>query len=190
MNRRFKTISYSLLPAILFFILGLCIGATSYHELLKGVNWANIISSVVSVLGFSLAFLTYNQWLTNKQNDDSYLIAKNYIAALKEIKEALRAISFEYFYLCPAPGVIVESKESSAKRIQDLYDLSRSLYSAQFELNDSESELAFWKVELSNSFNKKHSSLNKALNDINVIVRALNSQLYHYHVQEEKTLKK
>lgn len=188
MDRKSKAIFYLLLPAVLFFFLGFCIGSTSYHELLKGVTWTNIVSSTVSVLGFSLAFLTYNQWLTNKQNDDSYLIAKNYITALKTIEDSLRAISFEYFHLCPAPGAIAASKEIATKRIQNLHELSSSLYSARFELNDSKRELAFWKVKLSDSFNQKHDSLNKGLNDINVIVRCLNNQLYHYYLQEDENI--
>jgi len=65
---RRKSILFLLIAApVIAFILGFCVGATDFHESFKGVSWTNILSSITTLLGFLLAFASYNQWLRNKK---------------------------------------------------------------------------------------------------------------------------
>jgi hypothetical protein len=145
-----------------------------------------MISSVVSVLGFLLAFTTYTQWLGNKKRDDAYLKAKDYLSAWNEIREILKELTYHYNCLCPSPGKIFEAKETSTKRIEHIYNLQHSLPLAKQKLNQAKSELTFWKVRLRDSFEKKHNSLNDNLSDISVVMMGLNSQLHQYYVEDNK----
>jgi len=170
------------------FILGFCFGATDFHESFKGVSWTNILSSITTLSGFLLAFASYNQWLSNKKRDDAYLVAKDYLGSLNEIMEILREINFQYFHLCPSPGLSVELNEISQKRIEHVHNLSHSLYLARVRLNQAKSELVFWKVRLSDTFDEKHNSFNKDLTNINVVMTGLNSQLYHHYFKDNENL--
>jgi Txe/YoeB family toxin of Txe-Axe toxin-antitoxin module len=183
-----KYILFLLSTAILAFVLGFCFGATDYHESFKGVPWTNIVSTVTTLSGFLLAFTTYYQWLSNKKRDDAYLVAKNYLSALNEIREILRELNFQYWHLCPSPGQLVEQKETYSKRIEHVSNLSHSLYLARVNLNQAKSELTFWKVRLSDSFEEKHNFFNKDLTNIGVVMTGFNSQLYHYHVKDNENI--
>jgi hypothetical protein len=183
-----KYILFLLLTTILAFILGFCFGATDYHESFKGIPWTNIVSTVTTLSGFLLAITTYNQWLSNKKRDDAYLVAKNYLSALNEIREILRELSFQYWHLCPSEGLLVEAKEISGKRIEHANNLSHSLYLARVNINQAKSELTFWNVRLSDSFEEKHKSFNNNLASVDVIMMGLNSQLYQYHVKDKENL--
>ncbi|UJB72994.1 hypothetical protein HRE53_30145 (plasmid) [Acaryochloris sp. 'Moss Beach'] len=123
-------------------------------------------------------FLTYSQWLTNKRRDDSYRVAKDYIAALNENQEIIREINFHYSHLCPASGVSIESETIAKKRIEHLHVLQDNLSLARVHLSIANSELAFWKVKLSPSFSEQHNIVIKDLSNIVTIMVGLNSQLY------------
>jgi hypothetical protein len=179
---------YTSLLLILVFVIGFCLGATDYHESLKGVNWANILSPVVSLLGFSFAIVTYNQWLNKKKQDDAYLVAKEYLSALNKIEDALIAINFQYSYLCPVPGLAVEPREISIKRIEEIDNLRNSFYSGQVDINKYKRELIFWKVKLNDIYEEKHNYLNQHLRDINSIMFCLNSQLCGYYVERRENI--
>jgi hypothetical protein len=193
---------FSLLStAISAFIFGFYFGATDYHEFFKDVKWTDIVSAVTkdvkwtdivsavtTVSAFLFAFTTYYQWLKNKKKDDAYLVAKSYLSALNEIREILREIDFQYWHLCPSEGQLVESKETSSKRIEHANNLSHSLYLARVNINQVKSELTFWKVKLSESFEAKHNSVNNDLANIGVVMMGLNSQLYQYYVKDKENL--
>lgn len=178
----------SILPLLvaIAFLLGFYSGCTSFPGLLRGVTWTSIVSSCATVVGVSLALLTYNQWLTNKRKDDSYLIAKGYLRALNELREILREIDFHYSHLCPAPGVLVEPTEIAEKRIKHLDALRNSLSLARINLSEARSELTFWEVNLSDIFSNKHDSLMQdAINILNVML-GLNNQLYHHRFNQSQ----
>ena len=107
---------------------------------------------------------------------------------MNEIGEILREINFQYFHLCPSPGLLVEANEISRKRIEHVENLSQGLYSARIKLNQSKSELAFWKIKLSDTFDEKNNSFNKDLANINSVMTSLNSQLYCYYSNDNENL--
>jgi len=100
----------------------------------------------------------------------------------------LREINLQYSYLCPSPGLLVEPNETSRKRVEHVGDLSYSLYLARVSLNQSKSELTFWKVRLSDTFDEKHNSFNNDLTNIDVVMTGLNSQLYHHYFNDDENL--
>lgn len=86
--------------------------------------------------------------------------------------------------MCPAPGVIVESKEITAQRLEHVNKVWHELYKSKVMVLNSKQELAFWKVSLTEDFGKKHDEFIKALDEISIISDCLNNQLYHYHINE------
>lgn len=147
-----------------------------------------MVSSVVGLLGFLLAFTTYNQWLGNKKRDDAYLIAKDYISALNETREIIRELNFHYNHLCPSPGLIIESQENATRRIEYICGLSQNLRIAKVKINTVKSELNFWNVRLSETFDIKHSLLNEYLTNISVVLIGLNSQLQQYYAEKKDNI--
>jgi len=83
---------------------------------------------------------------------------------------------------------LVEPNETSRKRVEHVGDLSYSLYLARVSLNQSKSELTFWKVRLSDTFDEKHNSFNNDLTNIDVVMTGLNSQLYHHYFNDDENL--
>ncbi len=165
--------------SIATFLLGLCIGASEYRSALSGIKWTDVASLSFTFFGFCLAFYTYSQWLNNKKKEDSYLIAKKYLSAIDQVRECLNDLSYHYHYLCPVPGLLVETKEMSAQRIEHVNKVWHELYQSKVKVLNSKRELAFWKVSLTEDFSEKHDSFIKALDSISVVSNCLNSQLYH-----------
>ena len=178
-----KNIAISVVVSIASFIIGLCIGASEYKSALTGIKWTDVASLSVTFLGFSLAFYTYHQWLNNKKKEDSYLKAKQYLSAIDQVRECLNDLSFHYNSMCPAPGVVVESKEVTIQRIEHVNKVWHELYQAKVMVLNTKRELSFWKVSLTKGFGEKHDTFIKELDSISVISNCLNSQLYHYHVK-------
>ncbi|EIA1300381.1 hypothetical protein MUK41_004342 [Vibrio vulnificus] len=158
--------------------VGVFIGATDYESAVTNVKWTDVASLIVTFLGFAFGFITYFQWVSNKQKEDAYLSAKKYLAALDEIDEHLHELRFHYNHICPAPGVIVEDEEVSIKRIKHLSYIVDNLYLARRNLYKSKRELAFWNVTLSHEFEITNNHLNSELDSLSIIAPSLNSQLY------------
>ncbi|WP_147207667.1 hypothetical protein, partial [Pseudoalteromonas nigrifaciens] len=125
---------------------GFFIGVTDRAAMFDGVKWTDVGTLVVTSLGFIFGFYTYFQWLNNKRKEDSYLVAKRYIAAIDEIEENLHELRFHYDHICPTPGLMVEDKDVSIKRIEHLNIVWGNLYQARRNLYKSNRELSFWNV--------------------------------------------
>ena len=162
------------------FVFGFFIGASENKSAFDGVNWTDVASLFVTFLVFCLAFFTYHQWLRSKKKEDSYLVAKKYLAAIDQVREVLNELSFHYNHMCPAPGVAVESKDVSFQRIEHVNKVWYDLYQARMSLMNTKNELGFWNVSLTDEFNKKHEVLVKELGSISVITTCLNSKLFHF----------
>lgn len=164
---------------ILTVSLGFIVGSSNYQGLMGDVKWTDMASIAITFFGFCLAFYTYHQWLNDRKKEDSYISAKKYLAAIEQIQEVLNELLFHYEKMCPAPGVIVESESVSIQRIEHVNKVWHQLYQSKVLLINSKRELAFWNVELTDGFCKKHDELIKTLNDISVVSTCLNSQLHH-----------
>lgn len=184
MNIKMKNNVALIILVILTLSLGFIVGSSNYQSLMGDVKWTDIASISITFFGFSLAFYTYHQWLNDRRKEDSYISAKKYLAAIEQLQETLNELSFHYGKMCPAPGVIVESKPVSSQRIEHASKVWHQLYQSKVLLLNSKRELAFWNVELTVSFDKKHGELIKSLNDISVISECLNSQLHHMILQK------
>jgi len=163
------------------FMFGFCFGATIYIKFTIDAKWTDFASLVVAFAGVALAYITFFRWWHNKKRDDSYHVSKDYLNVLNEVQEVLREIDFQYFYLCPAPGLLVEGDEVSFKRIEQLDQLTHQLYLCRVHLANAKSELIFWDVKLSELFEKEHEELLKCLANVNSVMNGLNSQLFHYY---------
>jgi hypothetical protein len=152
---------------------------------LKIPYWS-IDAVLVTLLVFTLAFVTYYQWLKNKRKEDAYLVAKKYVASIDEIEEQLHELIYQYDHICPAPGVIVENNDVSLKRIEHLHNVWEYLYQARRNLYKSHRELAFWDVNLVSEFKGHHDEINKSLDNISVDSSSLNNQLFHFIKSEMK----
>ncbi|MBM9521109.1 hypothetical protein JWG39_14905 [Desulforhopalus vacuolatus] len=174
--------------SIILLAISFCIGATQFQGIFNGVKWTDIGSLIVTFLGFFFAFVTYFQWLKNKRKEDSYLVAKKYVASIDEIEEQLHELIYQYEHICPAPGVGVESNDVSLKRIEHLHNVWDYLYQARRNLFKSHRELAFWNVSLVNDFKEHYIEINKSLDNISVVSSALNNQLFHYIKSDMKNM--
>ncbi|PCC09922.1 hypothetical protein [Pseudoalteromonas sp. JB197] len=159
---------------------GFFIGVTDRAAMFDGVKWTDVGTLVVTSLGFIFGFYTYFQWLNNKRKEDSYLVAKRYIAAIDEIEENLHELRFHYDHICPTPGLMVEDKDVSIKRIEHLNIVWGNLYQARRNLYKSNRELSFWNVCLAKEAVEDYNYLNKSLDNISVISSVLNNQLFHF----------
>lgn len=171
-----KWISYSFV-----FMLGFFFGISTYVNFTIDAKWTDFVSLSFTAAGVVLGYITYFRWWRNKKKDDSYRVSKDYLNALNEVQEVIREIDFQYFYLCPAPGLPVEGDEVSFKRIKQVDQLSHQLYLCRVNLANVKSELNFWDVKLSAAFEKEHEELLKCLANLNVVMTGLSSQLFHYY---------
>ncbi len=176
-----NTIIKSLLRYMLLVSVGFLIGVFINIEYTTTVKWTDILTSISTSLGVVLAYVTFIRWVENKKKDDSYLASKEYLKSLDEIRELIREIVFQYFSLCPAPGVLVEDIEVSNDRIKYLNQLRHQLYLLRVNLSNKKNELSFWDVHLNDTFKEKHESFVKALSNLNSVMTGLNSQLYHFY---------
>ena len=163
--------------ALYLLVVGYCISATD--NIYTDVKWTDIGTLLVTFFGFAFGFFTYFQWLSSKRKEDAYLAAKKYIASIDEIEEHLHELLFQYNYICPAPGVVVESTDVSVKRIEHLNNVWNYLYQARRSLYRSHRELEFWNVRLTDEFAEDYTTVNKLLDNISVVIPALNNQLFH-----------
>lgn len=170
------------------FTFGLCIGSVGLPGLFEGVNLTSIISSCTAIAGLSLAVLTYNRWLINKRRDDSYLVAKQYLCLLNEIRSTLREMDFQYCYLCPTLGMIQEPTEFLEKRLDCVNDLRDKLLLSRTHLSEVKSELRFWKVTLQKIFESDHDVILEHLSNIFIAIKCLNSQLYQLHINASENI--
>lgn len=166
--------------ALCLLVIGYCIGATEHNEIFSGVKWTDVGTLLVTFFGFSFGFFTYFQWLSSKRKEDAYLASKKYIASIDEIEEHLHELLFQYSHICPAPGVVVESKDVSVKRIEHLNNVWNYLYQARRGLYKANRELEFWNVRLTDKFSEDYKTMNKSLDNISVVSSALNNQLFHF----------
>lgn len=160
--------------------VGFFIGATDHAKMFDSVKWTDVGTLIVTFLGFTFGFFTYYQWLNTKRKEDSYIAAKRYIAAIDEIEENLHELRFHYDHICPVPGLVVEDKDVSIKRVEHLNTVWGNLYQARRNLYKSNRELSFWNVRLDDTAKESYESMNQHLDGISVIASALNSQLYHF----------
>lgn len=169
-----------LFVAVFLLLIGYCIGATENENLFSDVKWTDVGTLLVTFFGFAFGFFTYFQWLSDKRKEDAYLAAKKYIASIDEIEEHLHELLFQYNHICPADGVMVESKDVSVKRIEHLNNVWGYLYQARRSLYKSHRELEFWNVMLTDEFSDAYKAVNKSLDNISVVSSALNNQLFHF----------
>lgn len=177
-----------LFAALCLLVIGYCIGATEHKNIFSGVKWTDIGTLLVTFFGFAFGFFTYFQWQSSKRKEDAYLAAKKYIASVDEIEEHLHELLFQYSHICPAPGVVVENKDVSLKRIEHLNNVWNYLYQARRRLYKSHRELEFWNVCLADGFSKDYKAVNKLLDDISVVSSALNNQLFHFIESDMKNI--
>lgn len=161
-------------------IVVLCILIVDRNQMFSDVKWTDVGVFLVTFLGFTFGFFTYFQWLHNKQKEDAYLSAKKYIASIDEIEECLYELMFQYGHICPASGVLVESRDISEKRIEHLNIVWDYLYQAHRNLYKAHRELEFWKVGLKHNFIEDHESMNQILRNISVTCSVLNNQLFWF----------
>ncbi|MEC6907467.1 hypothetical protein VXS04_07255 [Photobacterium piscicola] len=166
--------------ALCLLVIGYYIGATEHESIFLNVKWTDIGTLFVTFFGFSFGFFTYFQWISSKRKEDAYLAAKQYIASIAEIEEHLYELLFQYNHICPAPGVIVENKDVSVKRIEHLNNVWNYLYQARRSLYKSHRELEFWNVSLTAEFSEDYKVVNKLLDNISVVSSTLNNQLFHF----------
>ncbi|MEC7816544.1 MAG: hypothetical protein VX939_09740 [Pseudomonadota bacterium] len=169
-----------LFAALFLLVIGYCIGATEHEKIFSDAKWTDIGTLLVTFFGFAFGFFTYFQWLNNKRKEDAYLAAKKYIASIDEIEEHLHEFVCQYNHICPAPGVLVESKDVSVKRIDHLNNVWNYLYQARRNLYKSHRELEFWNVRLDDVFSEDYKTMNKSLDNISVVSSGLNNQLFHF----------
>ncbi|MGP9799541.1 hypothetical protein [Rheinheimera sp. NSM] len=169
-----------LLVAICLLVIGYCIGTTEHKNMFSGVKWTDIGTLLVTFFGFAFGFFTYFQWLSSKRKEDAYLAAKKYVASIDEIEEHLHELLFQYNHLCPVPGLLVERKDISVKRIEHLNNVWSYLYQARRSLYKSHRELEFWNVKLTDVFSEDYEAMNKSLDNISVVSSVLNNQLFHF----------
>jgi hypothetical protein len=181
---------FSLVVIFFSVVIGFLIGSTEHSGLFTGIKWTDVLSVIVTSLGFIFAFVTYFQWLKNKRKEDAYLVAKKYVASLDEVEEYLHELIVQYHYICPAPGVMVESKEMSIKRIEHLHTVWEYLYQARRNLYKSNRELVFWDVSLNEEFKHNYVTINKVLDKISVVSSVLNNQLYHFVERKDDSMNK
>ena len=166
--------------ALCLLVIGYCIGATEHRNTFSDVKWTDIGTLLVTCLGFAFGYFTYFQWLSNRRKEDAYLAAKRYIASIAEIEDHLHELLFQYNYLCPAPGVLVENKDVSIKRIEHLHNVWSCLYQARRNLYRSHRELEFWNVRLTDESSEDYAAVNQSLDNIRSVSFALNNQLFHF----------
>lgn len=166
--------------ALCLLTIGGYIGATEYKNMFSEVKWTDVGTLLVTFFGFAFGFFTYFQWLNSKRKEDAYLAAKKYIASIDEIEEYLHELLFQYNHICPAPGLMVENKDVSAKRIEHLNNVWNYLYQARRSLYKSHRELEFWSVALADEFSEDYNAANKLLDHVSVVSSVLNNQLYHF----------
>ncbi|MEJ8680072.1 hypothetical protein P0C22_16145 [Plesiomonas shigelloides] len=152
------------------------------------MKWTDIGMLLVTFFGFAFGFFTYFQWQSNKRKEDAYLAAKKHIASIDEIEEHLHELLFQYNHICPAPGVAVENKDVSVKRIEHLNNVLNYLYQARRRLYKSHRELEFWNVRLTDGFSEDYKAVNKSLDNISVVSSALNNQLFHFIESDMKNI--
>lgn len=169
-----------LFVALSLLVIGYCIGATEHKNIFSSVKWTDIGTLLVTFFGFAFGFFTYFQWLSSKRKEDAYLAAKKYIASIDEIEEYLHELLFQYNHICPAPGVVVENKDVSVKRIEHLSNVWNYLYQARRSLYRSRRELEFWNVRLADGFSEDYTAVNKSLDNISVVSSVPNNQLFHF----------
>ncbi|NWO06780.1 MAG: hypothetical protein HLX50_14120 [Alteromonadaceae bacterium] len=169
-----------LLVVLCLLVIGYCIGATEHKNMFSDVKWTDVGTLLVTFFGFAFGFCTYFQWLSTKRKEDAYLAAKKYVASIDEIEEHLHELLFQYNHICPAPGLLVESKDISVKRIEHLNNVWSNLYQARRNLYKSHRELEFWNVKLTDVFSEGYEAMNKSLDNISVVSSVLNNQLFHF----------
>lgn len=174
--------------ALCLLVIGYCIGVTENKSIFSDVKWTDIGMLLVTFFGFAFGFFTYFQWQSNKRKEDAYLAAKKYIASIDEIEEHLHELLFQYSHICPAPGVAVENKDVSVKRIEHLNNVFNYLYQARRRLYKSHRELEFWNVRLTDGFSEDYKAVNKSLDNISVVSSALNNQLFHFIESDMKNI--
>lgn len=171
-------ISLFVMLSLLF--IGFCIGATEYKNIFSEVKWTDVGTLLVTFFGFAFGFFTFFQWLNDKRKDDAYLAAKKYIASIDEVEEQLQELIFHYNHICPAPGVAVENKDVSIRRIEHLNNVWKYLYQARRNLYKSHRELQFWNVRLEGRFIEDYKIMNELLDSISIVSSTLNNQLFHF----------
>lgn len=174
--------------ALCLLVIGYCTGATEHKNIFTDVKWTDIGTLLVTFLGFTFGFFTYFQWLSSKRKEDAYYAAKNYIASIDEIEEHLHELLFQYNHICPASGVVVETKDVSVKRIEHLNNVWSYLYQGRRGLYRSRRELEFWNVRLTDEFFEDYKAVNKSLDNISVVSSALNNQLFHFVESDMKNM--
>lgn len=177
-----------LIVALYLVTVGFFIGATEHKAMFNSVKWTDVGTLIVTFLGFAFGFYTYFQWLGNKRKEDSYISAKRYLSAIDEIEENLHELAFHYNHICPTPGLFVENKDLSVKRIEHLHNVWGNLYQARRNLYKTNRELAFWNVKLTSDAKGNYDFLNKSLDNISVVSSALNNQLHHYICKERNNI--
>jgi hypothetical protein len=173
------------------FLLGLFIGliiTSEYKSAFNGIKWTDVASVVVNFLGFFYAFYTYHQWRSTKQKEDSYLVAKKYLSSIEQVHETLQELNLYYHQMCPAPGIIFESQDVSAQRVEHVNRVWHHLYQTTMTLVNAKRELIFWNVSLTDVFSEKHEKLVTELDCISSISFCLNSQLYHFLLMKQDNL--
>lgn len=164
--------------ALCLFACGYYLGLTEQEKIFSEVKWTDIGMLVVTMFGFSFGFITYFQWLNNKREDDAYLAAKNYVAAVDEVQEHLHELLAEYAHRCgeqdgseQLPGLALDNSFSH------LASLWQYFYQSRRSLHKAHRELAFWNVSLTSEFAADYQQIKQLLAEASSLCGRLNSKL-------------
>ena len=153
----------------------------------NSVKWTDIGTFLVSLVGLLLAYIKTTQWLRLKKKEDAYYVSKRYLDALDGLAEILSKINYEYFYLCPVAGSVVESSEKVLERIMKVEGLTGPvIYDGIRSLVNVRHQLGFWGVSLRDQYVQKYDLMIQYANDILTISFAMNTQLRSLYFDEWK----
>jgi len=171
------------------FMVGLCVGALNFRSVLHGVSFADMTLVLLTYLGICFAAHAYYRWLDEKKREDSYQSTRNYLEAVDEAQESLRILKEQFNLMCPAPGVIIESSDTSLRRLGQINDIRDRLHQALMSVLGSRRELKFWRVSLVPEFQGNHESMVREIRNLSVIASTLENQLFHYKIGDGENMK-
>lgn len=170
------------------FMVGLCVGTLVFRSILHGVSFADMTLVLLTYLGLCFAAHAYYRWLDDKKREDSYSSAKRYLGAIDEAQVYLHNLQEHYNLMCPARGVVTESSQTSARRLNQISTLRDRLHQSTISLIRYQRELKFWRVSLTPSFKKNHEDIVTNLRSLGVIASTLENQLYHFTIGEGQNM--
>lgn len=121
-------------------------------------NWADVVSSVCSIIAVSLGVVTYIKWKDAKIQEDLYKSIRTYIETHARLCAEVRSSYFDLNGIIPQAGSIPLTKEEGLQSVQGAIAFQDVLYNIFKELHAAKEELAFWGVKMSPQALELHES--------------------------------